>query len=212
MSPEAAAGAAATVFVVDDDHAVRDALSALLRVAGWRVRCFGSSSDFLESFDPDLPGCLVLDLMLPGLDGLALQQALAERELEIPIIFVTGHGDVPTSVRAIKAGAVDFLEKPFDQDLLCRRVAEALALDEARRGQRRRASELQRRYQQLTPREREVMTLVVRGESNKRIAALMALSHRTVEIHRSRVMEKMGARSLPELVAMAVSCGVHALE
>lgn len=202
----------ATVFVVDDDPAVRDALSLLLRNAGWQVCCCGSAPEFLEKYDPEATGCVVLDVKMPGLGGLALQGELTQRGLDIPIIFITGHGDVPMSVRAMRAGALDFLEKPFDSGVLRQRVQEALVLDQQRRLHRQRGAEAQRRYRELTPREREVMTLVVRGESNKAIAAKMKVSHRTVEIHRGRVMEKMGARSLPELVAMAVSCGVHALD
>jgi FixJ family two-component response regulator len=200
-----------TVFVVDDDAGVRDAVAVMLRVAGRRVRCFSSGASFLETFDPALPGCLILDVKMPGLSGLALQQELGKRGSDMPIVFITGHGDVPMSVQAMKAGAVDFLEKPFDKLTLLRRVEEALQADQARRDQRRRTIELQQRYHQLTPREREVMAHVVRGEPNKGIASQMRLSHRTVEIHRSRVMEKMQAHSLPELVSMAVSCGVHAL-
>jgi len=202
----------ATVFVVDDDPAVRDALSLLLRNAGWQVCCCGSAPEFLEKYDPEAAGCVVLDVKMPGLGGLALQGELAQRGLDIPIIFITGHGDVPMSVRAMRAGALDFLEKPFDSGVLRQRVQEALALDQRRRMHRQRGAEAQQRYRELTPREREVMTLVVQGESNKAIAASMQVSHRTVEIHRARVMDKMGARSLPELVAMAVSCGVHALD
>ncbi len=197
---------------MDDDPAVRDALSLLLRNAGWQVCCCGSAPEFLEKYDPEAAGCVVLDVKMPGLGGLALQGELAQRGLDIPIIFITGHGDVPMSVRAMRAGALDFLEKPFDSGVLRQRVQEALALDQRRRMHRQRGAEAQQRYRELTPREREVMTLVVQGESNKAIAASMQVSHRTVEIHRARVMDKMGARSLPELVAMAVSCGVHALD
>lgn len=200
------------IHIVDDDQAVRQAVSLVLEVAGWRARAYPDAQSFLDAFVPTQPGCLILDVKMPGIDGLGLQEMLTRSDLSIPIIFITGHGDVPMSVRAIKAGAVDFLEKPFRNEQLLDRVEEAVQEDLHNHAHQARAMEVRRRYENLTPREREVMAMVVQGKSNKLIAYEMALSHRTVEIHRGRVMEKMGATSLPDLVAMAVVCGVHELD
>jgi FixJ family two-component response regulator len=193
----------AMVFVVDDDAPMRESLRNLIRSVGLRVELFASAQEFLRSKRPDLPSCLVLDVRLPGLSGLDLQKRTTDAGMEIPIIFITGHGDVPMSVHAIKAGAVEFLTKPFrDQDLLDA-IQQALERDRKARDQRAAVEELRRRFTSLTPREREVMKRVVAGLLNKQIGAELGTSETTVKIHRHQVMEKMGAGSLPELVRMA---------
>ena len=191
------------VFIVDDDAAMRRSLESLFRSVGLRVEVFASAQDFLRCTPPNLPGCLVLDVRLPGLSGLDLQRRMAEANLEIPIVFITAHGDIPMTVRAMKAGAVEFLTKPFrDQELL---DATHLGLERDRdaRAQRAASQESQNRYHSLTRREREVMAYVVAGLLNKQIAAELGMSETTVKIHRHRVMEKMGADSLAGLVRMA---------
>jgi FixJ family two-component response regulator len=198
----------AMVFVIDDDTAVREALQSLLRSVGLRVATFASAREFLTSQRPDAPACLVLDVRLPGLSGLDLQRELAAVEIDLPIIFITGHGDIPMSVQAMKAGAVEFLTKPFrDQDLLDA-IAQALEQDRAARAQRAGLAELRERYEQLTPREREVMGLVVSGLLNKQIAAELGVSEITIKVHRGQVMQKMGAESLADLVRMADKLGI----
>ena len=197
----------ATVFVVDDDAAMRDSLRDLIRSVGLGVELFDSAQDFLRSERPDIPGCLVLDVRMPGQSGLDLQRRLNEAGVAIPIIFITGHGDVPMGVRAMKAGAVEFLTKPFrDQDLLDA-IQQALDRDCAAREERAVTEAIRRRFASLTSREREVMARVVGGLLNKQIAAELGTSENTVKTHRHQVMEKMGANSLPELVRMADRLG-----
>jgi FixJ family two-component response regulator len=196
------------VFVVDDDVSVRESLELLLRTAGWRAETFRSAQEFLSRPCPTVPCCLVLDVSMPGLNGLELQQRLAERS-EMPIIFISGHGDVPMTVRAMKAGAVEFLTKPFNDDVLLEAIAHAIergraALDEASQLQK-----LQDVYASLTPREREVMSLVVSGLLNKQVGGELGISEITVKAHRGQVMRKMKADSLADLVKMSSRLGVQ---
>lgn len=195
------------MFVVDDDAAVRDALKFLLRSVGRPVETYASAQDFLDAHTENLPGCLVLDIRMPGMSGLELQEKLIERRSILPIIFITGHGDVPMAVEAMQAGAMDFIQKPFrDQDLLDR-INQALEKDAAMRQSIKSLNSIRECLASLTPREREVMDLVVQGKANKVIAGDLDLSQRTVEIHRARVMEKMSASSLAHLVRMVIEVG-----
>jgi FixJ family two-component response regulator len=192
---------AQTVFVVDDDLSVRKSLVRLLKSMGYLARPFGSGKEFLDDWRNDpRPGCLVLDVQLPGLNGLELQEELRESVLPIAIIFITGHGDIPMSVRAMKAGAVDFLAKPFHDEDLLRAVQEAIARGQECQAEVAEREALSVRFATLTPREREVMTLVVRGFPNKRIASDLGTSEKTIKVHRGRVMEKMNVRSVADLV------------
>jgi FixJ family two-component response regulator len=193
----------AVVFVIDDDPSMRLALEDLVTTVGLEVRAFAAPQEFLQSKPPDATGCLVLDVRLPGMSGLTLQKELAKEGLALPVIFVTGHGDISMSVRAMKAGAVEFLTKPFhDQDLLDA-IHAAIERDRKRRREAVRLAELRERFATLTERERQIMTLVAIGRANKQIAAELALSEMTVKVHRGQVMRKMHAKSLPELVRMA---------
>ena len=196
------------VFVVDDDASVRNALKSLIRSVGLQVELFGSAQEFLQSKRPDAPSCLILDIRLPGISGLDFQRKLAEAGNSIPIIFITGHGDIPMSVRAMKGGAVEFLTKPFrDQDLLDA-IHVALERDRVRRQREDEIATLKDRFEWLTPREREVLPLVVSGLPNKQIADEIGTSETTVKVHRGQLMRKMGADSLPELVRMAERIGI----
>ena len=191
------------VFVVDDDDAVRASLERLIRSARLTVKTFASANQFLESGKPDVPSCLVLDVKLPGIGGLDLQRRLAESDISIPIVFISGHGDIPMTVRAIKAGAVEFLPKPFrDQDLLDA-INQAIQLDLANRRWNAEIANLRERYESLTPREREVMQLVVTGLLNKQIAVQLGTSEITIKVHRGQVMQKMRADSLADLVRIS---------
>lgn len=200
---------APTVFVIDDDASLRDALKSLIRSVGLRIEAYGSTQDFLQRKSPEGPSCLVLDIRLPGRSGLEFQRELAASDIPIPIIFITGHGDISMSVRAMKAGAVEFLTKPFrDQDLLDA-IQIALEKDSERRQLEAQKANLQQRLESLTPREREVLPLVVSGLLNKQIAAEIGTSENTVKVHRSQLMRKMGAESLADLVRIAERVGIH---
>ncbi len=197
------------VFVIDDDASMRDAVSRLLNAVGLTVQTFASAREFLAGRLPDVPGCAVLDVRLPGLSGLDLQREMVERGIHIPVIFITGHGDIPMSVQAMKAGAVEFLTKPFrDQDLLDA-VRSGIQLDRQGRKERAELAELRDGLRQLTPREREVMSLVVAGLLNKQIALRLGASEKTIKIHRSHVMQKMRADSLADLVRMSQKLGIE---
>ena len=193
----------AVVFVIDDDPSMRGALEDLVGSVGLQVRPFASPQDFLQRKRPDAPGCLVLDVRLPGMSGLAFQQELARLGVALPVIFITGHGDIPMSVRAMKAGAVEFLTKPFHDQELLDAIHIAIERDRERRREAVLVAELRERYATLTERERQIMTLVAVGRANKQIAAELNLSEMTVKVHRGQVMRKMQAGSLPELVRMA---------
>lgn len=195
------------VFVIDDDAAVRSSLALLLKSMSLAVETFESANEFLQKLQPEPCGCLVLDIRMPGMSGIELQQQLKQRGYPLPIIFITGHGDVSMAVHAMREGAIDFIEKPFrDQDLLDR-IYQALELDRARRRAADETVQIRERFAGLTPREHEVMLRISRGQANKVIAIELGLSERTVEIHRAKVMHKTGARSLAELVGMAAKLG-----
>jgi FixJ family two-component response regulator len=196
-------GPSPIVYVVDDDASVREALQSLFRSVGLQVEARGSAAEFLQSKLPDVPGCLVLDVRLPGLSGLDFQAELAKAGIHIPIIFITGHGDIPMSVRAMKAGAVEFLTKPFREQDMLDAIQVAIEKDRGRREQDKKISELRNLFEALTSREQEVIGFVTAGLMNKQIAAEMGVSEITVKVHRGNVMRKMGARSLADLVRMA---------
>lgn len=196
------------IFVVDDDYRMQEALSSLIAAMGFRVATFGSALEFLNAEKPDSPACLILDLELPDIHGLELQQELADSDAP-PVIFVTGHGDIPSSVRAMKAGAVEFLSKPFDEQELQSAIETAITMDRSARQKRSELAELQRRYRLLTHREQEVLPFVVEGFLNKQTAADLGTSEVTIRVHRGQIMRKMGARSLAELVRMADKLGIR---
>jgi FixJ family two-component response regulator len=196
------------IFVVDDDESVREALGSLIRSTGLSVEMFASAQEFLSRRPADEPGCLVLDVRLPGLSGLDLQQRLAEINIETPIIFITGHGDIPMSVRAMKAGAVEFLTKPFRDEDLLDAIDEAIQRDESARGRQAEIAELRDLYESLTAREREVMALVVSGLLNKQAAAELGVNEGTIKVHRGQVMQKMRASSFADLVRMSERLGL----
>ena len=199
----------AVIAIVDDDPSAREGLSSLLRSAGLKVETFASAQEFLARPSADAPSCLVLDLQLPGLSGLELQKRMAEAGLEIPIVFLTGHGNIPASVQAMKAGAVEFLTKPFDDEQLLQAIKEAVQRDRKSRQQHAAMRELRDRHESLTAREQEVMRLVVSGLLNKQIAGELNITEFTVKIHRGRVMRKMHADSLADLVRMAGNLGIR---
>jgi FixJ family two-component response regulator len=198
------------VYIIDDDPSVRNALTNLLRSVGLQVESFGSAQGFLSGKRPDGPGCLVLDVRLPGSSGLDLQRQLVESGIQLPIIFITGHGDIEMSVQAMKAGAVEFLTKPFREQVLLDAVQHAIERDRAAHRQRATLTELRDRYQSLSPREREVMAMVVRGLLNKQIAGELGATEATVKVHRAKVMHKMQADSLADLIRMAEKLGTEA--
>jgi RNA polymerase sigma factor (sigma-70 family) len=193
-----------TVFIVDDDEAMRSSLKWLIESVGMRVETFASAQAFLDAYYPGRAGCLLLDVRMPGMSGLELQAHLVRHELRLPVIIITGHGDVSMAVKAMKAGAVDFIEKPFDDEELLQSIRNALGHEEKQRELRARRADIAARLAELTPREHEVMTMVTDGKSNKEIAAALSVSAKTVEVHRARVMDKMRADSLAELVRMAL--------
>ena len=190
------------VFVVDDDPSMREALQDLVASIGLEARVFASAQEFLQARRPDAPGCLVLDVRLPGMSGLTFQQELANAGMDLPVIFITGHGDVPMSVRAIKAGAVEFLMKPFRDQELLDAINAGIERDRAQRGEAARVADLRSRFASLTSREREIMALVILGRLNKQIAGELGVTEATVKVHRGQVMHKMRAESVPDLVRM----------
>lgn len=196
-----------TVFVVDDDQAMRNSLKWLIESIGMRVRTYGSADEFLRGYHFGRPGCLLLDVRMPGMSGLDLQAHLAREDSRLPVIIITGHGDVAMAVRAMKAGAVDFIEKPFHDEDLLTSIRNALEFDEKQRVLRLQRVEIASRMAELTPREHEVMDKVTEGQANKEIAAALGVSAKTVEAHRARVMDKMRASSLAELVRMVLIAG-----
>jgi two-component system, LuxR family, response regulator FixJ len=197
-----------TVFIVDDDEAMRESLRWLISSVQLNVETYASASEFLENYHPGVSGCLVLDVRMPGMSGLELQEKLAKEQIALPVIIITGHGDVPMAVRAMKSGAVDFIQKPFNDQVLLDRIQFALDRDSRARMDQAEKGEIAARLALLTPREREVMDMVVEGEPNKVIAVKLGVSAKTVEAHRARVMEKMRASSLSELVRMAMTVGL----
>jgi FixJ family two-component response regulator len=199
-----------TVFIVDDDPAVLKGLSRLLRAAGLAVATFSSPRDFLDRHDPSAPGCVVLDVAMPGLNGLELQETLIARGHELAIIFLTGHGDIPMSVKAMKQGAVDFLTKPVDDRDLLQAVRNAIEKDRLQRQARAEVAEIQQRFATLTPREREVLEHVISGHLNKQAAADLGIVEKTIKVHRARAMEKMKVSSVAELVHLAERAGFRA--
>lgn len=194
-----------TVFIVDDEEAVADSIAMLLNSVGLVTRAFRDAHDFLENYQPEQPGCLILDVRMPRMSGLELQHELNRRRHTLPVIFITGHGDVPMAVEAMREGALDFLQKPFKDDELIRRVQRALVQDMRERELLHQREEIEQRWADLTPREREIAECIINGQANKTVALNLKISERTVELHRSRIMQKMGARALAQLVQMLLS-------
>jgi FixJ family two-component response regulator len=196
------------VFVVDDDPSFRRSTAMLIESAGFRVESFSSAEEFLQAHRPDIPACLVLDVRLPQLNGLELQRELTEMDIQIPIIFLTGHGDIPMTVQAMKAGASEFLTKPFREQDFLDAIKRAISFDRAARLQRVKVEHLRRRYDSLTPREREVMACIVTGMLNKQVAQALGTTEKTIKVHRGHVMQKMGVRSFADLVLAAERLGL----
>lgn len=194
------------VYLVDDDFSIRDSLSLLIETTGQAVRCFESADAFLNNFDPDQAGCLILDVRMPSMTGLELQEELARRDFAIPIIFISGHADVPDSSKAFRAGAIDYMEKPFDSDTLLTRMQEAIQKDLDTRVYNAEKRKFKKLLGQLTPREHEVLILVVKGHSNKEVAKHLNVSPRTIDVHRAKIMGKMEAEDLAELTVIAMHC------
>lgn len=197
------------VFVVDDDQAMRNSLKWLIESVGMKVETYSTADEFIQNYYPGRAGCLLLDVRMPGMSGLELQEHFLKHQINIPIIIITGHGDVPMAVRAMKSGAVDFIEKPFNDEMLLESIRNALNMDVEQRAAQAERAEIATRLANLTPREHEVMEMVTAGKSNKDIAQTLGVSAKTVEAHRSRVMEKMQADSLAELVKMAVAANIE---
>ena len=198
-----------TVFVVDDEASVRDALALFLDSEGLSVRTYDSAQSFLQEYRSNFHGCMIVDIRMPGMSGLELQEILNEKGVDLPVIFLTGHGDVPMSAKAFKAGAMDFIEKPFNDEELLARIRDAIAKHRVSRRLRLQGARIVKRFSRLTPREKQVMQAVVAGKPNKVIARELGVSPRTIDIHRSRVMQKMRARTLPDLVTMAAVAGIR---
>lgn len=196
------------VYIVDDESAVRDSLGLFISSMGLSVKSYISAEDFLNNYSPALPGCLILDVRMPGMSGLDLQQEILKKQITLPIIFISGHAEIPDSAKAFRAGAIDFLEKPFDNGVLMERIVEAINKDIADRKQRLVQSEIQRRINRLTDREKEVLQLIVGNHSNKEVARILDISHRTIDVHRARIMEKMEAENLTELLTLVMQGNV----
>jgi two-component system, LuxR family, response regulator FixJ len=194
-----------TVYIVDDEEPVADSIAMLLKTVGLRTRIYNDARAFLDEYRPEQPGCLLLDVRMPRLSGLEVQQELIRRNVTLPVIFITGHGDVPMAVEAMRAGALDFIQKPFNDDELIRRVQKALEEDTRERELLQRHEEIGRRWKELTPREREIAARIAEGEANKVVAAELGISVRTAELHRARILQKMGVRSVAQLVRMLVA-------
>jgi FixJ family two-component response regulator len=201
--------AAPIVYVVDDDEAARKGTARLLKAAGFEARPCASAREFLDAVDPEMSGCIILDVRLPDQNGLDVQLALAERAIPLPIIFITGHGQIPDTVRAIQRGAVDFLTKPVDGGVLLAAVARALAQEAASRAERQRHRELRRRYERLTPREREVFLHLIAGQINKQVAADLEIAERTIKLHRANILQKLEVNSMAELARLAADLGIE---
>ncbi|KPJ93346.1 MAG: hypothetical protein AMJ53_07430 [Gammaproteobacteria bacterium SG8_11] len=194
-----------TVFIVDDDQAVRDSLNFLVESNGRSVKAYATAQEFIEDYDPAMPGCLLLDVRMPEMNGFELQKELNKRKISIPIIFISAHGTVPTAVRALKLGAVDFIMKPFNNVALLDKIEQAIDMDAQQRSDRRKKTQIAKRIASLTPREQDVMRLIVEGMPAKKIAEQLGISNKTVDVHRSHIMEKLKIKSVAELVKMVVS-------